>query len=100
MGLKSAVFVLRAFLSFAALDTASPCTASTASTNVVEALKRLGPAELLYSPVRKRSFRSSGAQDARSGCCSHHGGVAGCDSATGYQACNDGSDSPSCGCGE
>jgi hypothetical protein len=36
--------------------------------------------------------------EARSGCCSHHGGVAGCDTATGHAACNDGSDSPSCGC--
>ena len=96
MGLKSAVFVLSAFLIFTALDTASASTAP----NDVEALKPLGPTELLYSPVEKRPFRSSGTQDARSGCCSHHGGVAGCDSTTGYQACNDGSDSPSCGCGE
>lgn len=35
---------------------------------------------------------------AKSGCCSHHGGVAGCDSNTGYQLCRDGSDSPSCLC--
>ncbi len=35
---------------------------------------------------------------ARSGCCSWHGGVAGCDSATGIQVCNDGTYSPSCTC--
>ena len=35
---------------------------------------------------------------ARSGCCSWHGGVCGCDTSTGSQLCCDGSDSPSCGC--
>ncbi len=34
---------------------------------------------------------------ARSGCCSHHGGVAGC-SSSGRQICNDGTYSPSCTC--
>lgn len=34
---------------------------------------------------------------ARSGCCSHHGGVAGC-SSNGRQICNDGTLSPSCTC--
>ena len=33
---------------------------------------------------------------ARRGCCSHHGGVAGC--AGGRQKCRDGSLSPSCTC--
>ena len=37
---------------------------------------------------------------AKSGCCSHHGGVAGCDNASGRQRCRDGSLSPSCMCGE
>ena len=35
---------------------------------------------------------------AKAGCCSHHGGVAGCDTATNHQQCRDGSDSPSCSC--
>ena len=35
--------------------------------------------------------------DARSGCCSHHGGVAGC-SQNGRQICRDGTLSPSCTC--
>jgi len=35
--------------------------------------------------------------DAKSGCCSHHGGVAGCNS-NGRQICNDGTLSPSCTC--
>lgn len=35
--------------------------------------------------------------DARRGCCSHHGGVAGCNS-NGRQICNDGTLSPSCTC--
>ncbi len=34
---------------------------------------------------------------AQRGCCSHHGGVAGCNS-YGRQVCNDGTLSPSCGC--
>ena len=34
---------------------------------------------------------------ARRGCCSHHGGVAGCN-ANGRQVCNDGTLSPSCTC--
>jgi hypothetical protein len=36
---------------------------------------------------------------AQRGCCSYHGGVAGCDANTGYDLCNDGTDSPSCTCG-
>lgn len=39
-----------------------------------------------------------GASYAKAGCCSHHGGVAGCDNATGHQQCKDGTDSPSCPC--
>ncbi len=35
-------------------------------------------------------------EDARSGCCSHHGGVCGC--SNGRARCCDGSLSPSCGC--
>ncbi|KTD37341.1 hypothetical protein Lmor_0533 [Legionella moravica] len=36
---------------------------------------------------------------AKSGCCSHHKGVAGCNSSTGFYHCSDGTDSPSCICG-
>lgn len=35
--------------------------------------------------------------DTRSGCCSHHGGVAYCGK-SGYFICNDGTQSPSCTC--
>lgn len=35
---------------------------------------------------------------ATSGCCSHHGGVCGCDSSVGRQTCCDGTYSPSCTC--
>ncbi len=34
---------------------------------------------------------------AQRGCCSHHGGVSGCDY-NGRVICNDGTKSPSCGC--
>lgn len=36
--------------------------------------------------------------DARSGCCSHHGGVSHCDTSVGKYRCNDGTVSPSCVC--
>lgn len=35
---------------------------------------------------------------AQRGCCSHHGGVSGSCSSSGYQICNDGTRSPSCRC--
>jgi hypothetical protein len=41
---------------------------------------------------------SSNVQLAKSGCCSHHGGVCNCDRNVGRQVCCDGSYSPSCGC--
>lgn len=36
--------------------------------------------------------------EARSGCCSWHGGVSYCDTSVGTYICNDGTYSPSCGC--
>lgn len=35
---------------------------------------------------------------ATAGCCSHHGGVVGCNSATNHEACKDGTTSPTCLC--
>lgn len=35
---------------------------------------------------------------AKQGCCSDHGGVAGCNKATRHQLCKDGTDSPTCDC--
>ncbi len=35
---------------------------------------------------------------AKAGCCSKHGGVAGCDTSSGFQLCKDGTKSPSCAC--
>ncbi len=40
----------------------------------------------------------SGVAQARSGCCSWHDGVCGCDTSTGEQRCCDGTNSPSCTC--
>lgn len=37
---------------------------------------------------------------ARRGCCSWHGGVDYCDTSAGRYVCNDGTYSPSCGCGD
>lgn len=37
---------------------------------------------------------------AKRGCCSHHNGVCGCNNLSGMQRCCDGTDSPSCRCGE
>lgn len=36
----------------------------------------------------------------RRGCCSHHGGVYGCDQASGMMRCNDGTLSPTCTCAD
>ena len=36
--------------------------------------------------------------NAAPGCCSHHGGVNGCNMSTGHQSCKDGTVSPSCPC--
>lgn len=38
------------------------------------------------------------AKKATKGCCARHGGVAGCDSATGYSKCKDGTVSSTCKC--
>jgi hypothetical protein len=43
-----------------------------------------------------RTSNASQEQLARRGCCSHHGGVCGCQG--GRTVCCDGSYSPSCGC--
>ncbi len=40
----------------------------------------------------------TGIAQAKSGCCSWHDGVCGCDTDTGKQQCCDGTDSPSCTC--
>ena len=40
----------------------------------------------------------SDAALGRSGCCSHHGGVCGCDASAGMERCCDGTNSPSCEC--
>jgi len=39
-----------------------------------------------------------GTVPPKPGCCSHHGGVCGCNFGTGMQQCCDGKDSPSCRC--
>ena len=41
---------------------------------------------------------ASNFAEARRGCCSHHGGVAGCDKSSGRQICADGTLSKSCYC--
>lgn len=39
------------------------------------------------------------ASYATAGCCSHHHGVKGCNTATNHELCNDGTTSPTCLCG-
>ncbi len=72
--------------------------AASASTDLLDQIEQLVAAQRHYSLVSEETIAAGGIQIARSGCCSHHGGVAGCDSATGHARCADGSDSPSCGC--
>ncbi len=70
--------------------------AQAAQPGIQVLLAKLEARAALFTPIPRDALE----QEARSGCCSHHGGVAGCDTATGHQQCRDGSDSPSCGCGE
>jgi hypothetical protein len=52
-----------------------------------------------FAPAGPQSFPGDiGIEETRSGCCSHHGGVCGCNGNTGHQLCCDGKDSPSCDC--
>jgi hypothetical protein len=86
----------RAVLALVALATNTPLAA--ASTDWMRALAPERPAfSQSFAPETSVHDQRDGVE-ARSGCCSHHGGVAGCDTATGHAACNDGSDSPTCGC--
>jgi hypothetical protein len=50
----------------------------------------------LYCQNKFNFFMISKDQIARRGCCSHHGGVCGCESKS--IVCCDGSHSPTCGC--
>jgi hypothetical protein len=106
-----AVFVLTAALTgggiaadrFESLPAAVPAVehATRSSTNGADArlitasLERRNGCERHVANASRR-----GGTFERSGCCSHHSGVCGCDGATGMQRCCDGSDSPSCRCGE
>ena len=72
--------------------------AASASTDLMDQVNQLVAAQRHYSPVSEQTIAAGGVKVARSGCCSYHGGVAGCDAATGHARCADGSDSPSCGC--
>ena len=47
----------------------------------------------LTTPMNGEAVR-----EAKSGCCSHHSGVCGCDTIKGRDSCCDGTTSPSCGC--
>jgi len=72
---------LAALVLAAALIGTSALTAPTAFANVCD------PATI------------AAAADKR-GCCSHHNGVCGCNVNTGMQRCCDGTQSPTCRCGE
>jgi hypothetical protein len=50
------------------------------------------------TPLAPPALSTQLVEEARSGCCSHHGSVAGCESRTRHALCNNGSDSPNCGC--
>ena len=73
---------LTAFALLGAMFAAATFAAPVALANACD------PASIVSSVGEKR------------GCCSHHNGVCGCNSQTGMQRCCDGTDSPSCKCGE
>jgi hypothetical protein len=95
-------FLIAAFLlgSSATAGVAAPVSLSDKCSSNVETwwqlalnLDRSGQ---LYSS--QSCAPDSTLKEAKQGCCSHHGGVCGCNSSTGHQLCCDGKDSPSCGC--
>lgn len=88
---RSLIFVLALAVPMAAGGAATVALISLVNTTTAS--------DWRYTPIPKADG-DDGQQEARSGCCSHHGGVAGCDYGTGHQRCADGSDSLTCGCGE
>ena len=94
--MRISVLMLAALLGVAIVGVGGAGATIQPQPKLSQLLARLDTSERLYSPRPGES----GIVEARSGCCSHHGGVAGCDTATGHQECNDGTDSPTCGCGE
>ena len=94
--MRTSVLVLAALLGAAIVGVGSVGAAIQPQPTLSQLLARLDTSERLYSPRPGEG----GTMEARSGCCSHHGGVAGCDTTTGHQECSDGTDSPTCGCGE
>jgi hypothetical protein len=93
--MRISVHQLAALLATANVGVGSAGAAIQPQPTLSQMLARIDTSERLYSPRPDAQ-----GMEARSGCCSHHGGVAGCDTATGHQECNDGTDSPTCGCGE
>jgi hypothetical protein len=89
------ILVLAVLVLSAASFTCGAATAASSSGQLRWFMARYETAP--HTPI---PGKAGGADVARSGCCSHHGGVAGCDAYSGYQECADGSDSPSCRCGE
>jgi len=56
------------------------------------------PNASVYKLVKDDPLNGKTIELARRGCCSHHGGVCGCDQSTDRIICCDGTFSPSCRC--
>lgn len=77
------------------------CFASPISVPESGSIVGISDSEITGSPVIENGsilgIKDDDIEYTR-GCCSHHRGVAYCDSSTGRIVCNDGTYSPSCGC--
>lgn len=61
------------------------------------------PCKVCKPPASSKQSNTESIKDrflAKRGCCSHHGGVCGCDEATGRIKCCDGTLSPTCTCAD
>ena len=53
-------------------------------------ISRFVAQQRVFTPLPVRALNIETGKEARSGCCSNHGGVAGCDSSSGRALCGDG----------
>lgn len=68
-------------------------TKSTVKTSTSSTTVKTKPTVTKTTTTKTRSTTTNAK-----GCCSKHGGIVGCDKATGHQLCKDGSASPTCTC--
>lgn len=84
-------------------NTVSPTCACKMPKAAKKPTKKTKTTTMTNTTVKKSSIKTKATTNPTTtmspkGCCSHHGGIASCNKSTGFQMCNDGSNSPSCKC--